>query len=146
MTEAPHRKTKPGGMRASYDIIADEYARRIYGELKDKPFDRQWLDSFAERTRGACCGRGDLYCWRFTWGQARWRRRTFGDIPPTSAPICSPRRRCWAVCQQQDYWSMRLSSGNRIRRLNTRAGELTSWLTGNSRQTVRLRIANNSRT
>ena len=53
MTEAPHRKTKPGGMRASYDIIADEYARRIYGELKDKPFDRQWLDSFAERTRGA---------------------------------------------------------------------------------------------
>ena len=39
-------------MRAAYDVIADEYARRIYGELKDKPFDRQWLDRFAEGARG----------------------------------------------------------------------------------------------
>jgi SAM-dependent methyltransferase len=54
--------TQPtGGIRASYDVIADEYARRIYGELKDKPFDRQWLEKFAERvgSSGWTC---DLGC------------------------------------------------------------------------------------
>ena len=44
---------RPGGIRASYDVIAEEYARRIYDELKDKPFDRQWLHLFAQRVRGA---------------------------------------------------------------------------------------------
>lgn len=48
-------------VRTSYDAIAAEYARRIYTELKDKPFDREWLDRFAERVRrlGRVC---DLGC------------------------------------------------------------------------------------
>lgn len=48
-------------VRASYDTLAGEYARRIYPELKDKPFDREWLDRFAERVRhlGRVC---DLGC------------------------------------------------------------------------------------
>ncbi len=37
---------------ASYDAIAKDYARHIYGELKDKRFDRQLLDRFADRVRG----------------------------------------------------------------------------------------------
>lgn len=50
----------------SYDHIADEYARHIYGELAGKPFDRQLLDRFAERLRGqgvVCdmgCGPGQI--------------------------------------------------------------------------------------
>jgi SAM-dependent methyltransferase len=38
-------------IRSSYDTIADEYAKRIDGELSHKPFDRQLLDAFAEQTR-----------------------------------------------------------------------------------------------
>lgn len=38
--------------RASYDSIAIEYAARIYGELKDKPFDRHQLDGFATAVQG----------------------------------------------------------------------------------------------
>jgi hypothetical protein len=34
-------------LRASYDRVADEYVRRIYDELRHKPFDREWLDRFA---------------------------------------------------------------------------------------------------
>jgi SAM-dependent methyltransferase len=47
--------------RASYDAVAEEYAARIYGELAGKPFDREWLDDFAQRTRpvGTVC---DLGC------------------------------------------------------------------------------------
>jgi ubiquinone/menaquinone biosynthesis C-methylase UbiE len=37
----------------SYDAIAKEYARHIFGELKDKPFDRALLDRFADRVRDA---------------------------------------------------------------------------------------------
>lgn len=37
--------------RASYDAVAEEYAQRIYGELEQKPFDRELLDRFAERVR-----------------------------------------------------------------------------------------------
>jgi hypothetical protein len=33
-------------LRASYDRVAPEYARRIAGELADKPFDRELLDHF----------------------------------------------------------------------------------------------------
>jgi hypothetical protein len=33
----------------SYDRLADEYVRRIYDELQDKPLDRQLLDEFAAR-------------------------------------------------------------------------------------------------
>ena len=33
---------------AGYDLVAAEYARRIYGELEAKPFDRAFLDRFAK--------------------------------------------------------------------------------------------------
>ena len=36
----------------SYDRVAAEYARRIFGELEQKPLDRQLLDRFAERVQG----------------------------------------------------------------------------------------------
>lgn len=39
-------------MRTSYDRVAAEYVRRIFGELADKPFDRETLDGFARRLRG----------------------------------------------------------------------------------------------
>ena len=50
----------------SYDRIADEYARQIYGELAGKPLDREVLDRFAARLRGrgvVCdmgCGPGQV--------------------------------------------------------------------------------------
>ncbi|MEW5988160.1 MAG: methyltransferase domain-containing protein [Chloroflexota bacterium] len=50
----------------SYDRLAAEYAERIYGELAHKPFDRQWLDRFANKVRGlgpVCdmgCGPGQV--------------------------------------------------------------------------------------
>lgn len=49
------------GTRQGYDAVAEEYARRIYGELADKPFDRALLDRFAELVRpvGRAC---DLGC------------------------------------------------------------------------------------
>ena len=48
-------------IRESYDRIADEYARRIYDELRGKPADRELLLRFAEalRGRGPIC---DLGC------------------------------------------------------------------------------------
>jgi len=36
----------------SYDLVAAEYAARIYDELRHKPFDRAQLDALIERTRG----------------------------------------------------------------------------------------------
>jgi SAM-dependent methyltransferase len=36
----------------SYDQLADEYVRRIYGELQHKPLDRQLLADFAARVKG----------------------------------------------------------------------------------------------
>ncbi len=49
------------GIRKSYDAVAREYADEIYGELAGKPFDREFLDRFAERvrSRGSVC---DLGC------------------------------------------------------------------------------------
>ena len=50
----------------SYDAVADEYVRRIFDELKDKPLDRSLLDRFAEALAGggpACdmgCGPGHV--------------------------------------------------------------------------------------
>lgn len=44
------------GIRESYDRLADEYARRIAGELRHKPFDRALLDRFAAEV----AGRGDV--------------------------------------------------------------------------------------
>jgi ubiquinone/menaquinone biosynthesis C-methylase UbiE len=48
-------------LQASYDHVASDYAREIYDELKDKPFDREWLDRFAARLSagGTVC---DLGC------------------------------------------------------------------------------------
>ncbi len=40
-------------VRASYNRVADEYARRIADELTHKPLDRTLLDRFAERVQGA---------------------------------------------------------------------------------------------
>ena len=53
-------------VQSSYDVLADEYARRIYGELQYKALDRQLLDRFADSLRGvgtACdlgCGPGHI--------------------------------------------------------------------------------------
>ena len=38
-------------IRHSYDCVAREYADQIYGELANKPFDRDLLDRFAARVR-----------------------------------------------------------------------------------------------
>ena len=52
--------------QSSYDRIAGEYARQIYGELAGKPLDRHILGRFAERLRGrgvVCdmgCGPGQI--------------------------------------------------------------------------------------
>jgi SAM-dependent methyltransferase len=52
--------------QASYDQVADEYVRRIFDELQNKPLDRQLLDRFAESVRDAgpvCdlgCGPGHI--------------------------------------------------------------------------------------
>jgi hypothetical protein len=47
-------------IRTSYDTIADEYARHVYGELEHKPFDRDLLTRFAAATtgRGPVCDMG----------------------------------------------------------------------------------------
>jgi len=39
-------------IRESYDRLAEEYTRRISGELQHKPLDRQLLDRFAKQTQG----------------------------------------------------------------------------------------------
>ncbi len=48
-------------VQSGYDLVADEYARRIYDELRHKPLDCQLLDRFAETVRdsGITC---DLGC------------------------------------------------------------------------------------
>ena len=52
---------KSGEVQASYDRVADEYARHLYYELQHKPLDRQLLDRFANSVRslGLVC---DLGC------------------------------------------------------------------------------------
>jgi len=47
-------------IRESYDRLAEEYARRIFHELRDKPFDRKLLDRFATQVagRGEVCDMG----------------------------------------------------------------------------------------
>jgi SAM-dependent methyltransferase len=42
-----------GDIEATYDKIADQYVAHIYDELRHKPLDRQLLDRFALRVRGA---------------------------------------------------------------------------------------------
>lgn len=53
MTSTPHDPPSRGDVRASYDRVAGEYARRIAGELAHKPLDRELLDRLADRVRGA---------------------------------------------------------------------------------------------
>nr|MDQ3013870.1 class I SAM-dependent methyltransferase [Acidobacteriota bacterium] len=47
-------------LQNSYDAVAQEYVRRIYDELKEKPLDRQLLDRFAAdvREQGMVCDVG----------------------------------------------------------------------------------------
>jgi SAM-dependent methyltransferase len=47
-------------IRDSYDRVADEYARRLYRELDQKPLDRELLNRFATSTagRGQVCDMG----------------------------------------------------------------------------------------
>jgi SAM-dependent methyltransferase len=53
-------------VQISYDRVAEEYARRIFGELEHKSLDRQLLDRFAARVQGLGpvwdlgCGRGHV--------------------------------------------------------------------------------------
>jgi SAM-dependent methyltransferase len=57
---------KTNDVQSSYDRVAGEYVRHIYDELQHKPLDRQLLDRFAGRLRGAglvCdlgCGPGQV--------------------------------------------------------------------------------------
>jgi SAM-dependent methyltransferase len=39
-------------VQSSYDRVAEEYARRIFGELEHKPLDRELLDQFAVELQG----------------------------------------------------------------------------------------------
>src|SRR5262245_58801162 len=66
-------------LQTSYDRVAEEYARRIAGELAHKPLDRALLERFAEQIRElgpACdigCGPGHVAryvhdCGVETWG------------------------------------------------------------------------------
>ena len=38
--------------QTSYDLVTDEYVRRIFDELQHKPLDRKLLDRFAASVRG----------------------------------------------------------------------------------------------
>jgi len=51
MTAVPPDKTplSAASTAAGYDRVAAEYARRIFGELEAKPFDRAFLDGLAKR-------------------------------------------------------------------------------------------------
>src|SRR5579859_2697646 len=50
----------PPDLQQSYDRVAQEYARRIYGELAHKPFDRKMLDWLIEKVnrKGIACDIG----------------------------------------------------------------------------------------
>jgi SAM-dependent methyltransferase len=54
-------REKISDVQSGYDLVADEYARRIYDELKNKPLDCRLLERFAESVRhaGVAC---DLGC------------------------------------------------------------------------------------
>lgn len=45
-------------VQTGYDLVADEYAQRIFDELRHKPLDRELLDRLAERVRN-CAGSPD---------------------------------------------------------------------------------------
>src|SRR5262249_25481591 len=54
------RAHKRKDYQASYDLVANEYVRRIFEELQQKPVDRQLLDRFAASVRdvGPACDMG----------------------------------------------------------------------------------------
>lgn len=54
-------REKISDVQSGYDLVAEEYARRLYDELRNKPVDCQLLDRFAESVRhaGVAC---DLGC------------------------------------------------------------------------------------
>lgn len=60
--------------QGSYDLVAEEYVRRIFDELRHKPLDRQLLDRLAARVRGVgpvCdmgCGPGHVARYLFEQG------------------------------------------------------------------------------
>jgi SAM-dependent methyltransferase len=43
---------KTNDVQTSYDLVADEYVRRIFDELAHKPLDRQLLDRLADHVQG----------------------------------------------------------------------------------------------
>jgi ubiquinone/menaquinone biosynthesis C-methylase UbiE len=63
-TKTTDQKTRE--VQSDYDRLAEEYARHLFGELQQKPLDRELLDRFAERVRGkglVCdlgCGPGQV--------------------------------------------------------------------------------------
>ena len=68
-----------GDIQNSYDTVAREYADEIYGELANKPFDREVLNRFADRAqgRGPVC---DLGC-----GPGQIARYLRADYAPRAA-------------------------------------------------------------
>lgn len=54
-------EAKASNVQSTYDSIAEEYAKRVYGELAHKPLDRELLDRFAANVgrAGKIC---DLGC------------------------------------------------------------------------------------
>src|SRR5262249_12780916 len=65
------RAHKRKDYQASYDLVADEYVRRIFGELQHKPLDRQLLDRFAASVRPSA------------------RRATWDAVPDTLLVTCT---------------------------------------------------------
>ncbi len=64
-TEASQEPGSAAAVGANYDLVANEYARRIYGELAVKPFDRAFLNQFAARVPAGVvldlgCGPGQV--------------------------------------------------------------------------------------
>jgi ubiquinone/menaquinone biosynthesis C-methylase UbiE len=55
-------QTKSHDVQTAYDRVAEEYARRIYDELRNKPLDRQLLDRFAASVRDSAGTVCDLGC------------------------------------------------------------------------------------
>jgi len=57
---SPMNDDPTNSIRENYDRLAEEYARRISGELQHKPLDRALLDRFAKQTRerGEVCDMG----------------------------------------------------------------------------------------
>jgi SAM-dependent methyltransferase len=79
-------------IRRSYDEIADEYERRISGELEGKPFDRDVLKRFAQQVQGKVCdlGCGPGHVTAFLRGQGA---DVFGiDLSPVMVEIARRRQ------------------------------------------------------